>query len=120
LELWIAGLVGGFDVIGLRFCSGLAGWPQLASPKLHTHGFATAGNPSSAAGAPVSKRRFQTPLLMPAHLLSIPFRGSGGGAGKDFLPLAMPVRLLEFILLLLLQLLLLHSLLPSCLVQRYA
>ena len=59
------------------------GWSSSHShiiPKLqaHTHGNignGSAGDPSSAAGAPVSKRRFQTTLLMPAHSISIHGRG---------------------------------------------
>lgn len=75
------------DVIGLRAArrTGLAGPTHIS--QAHTHGFVTAGDPSAAAGAPVSKRRFQTRLPCPLHSMKC----------RNRLSDPWRVRLLEFI-----------------------
>lgn len=80
-------------VIGLHLDAGLTGpssqltslpFPSPPFPhtsQVHTHGIRAAGDPSSAAGAPVSKRRFQTPPLMPAHSGPVPIHDQCSSSG---------------------------------------
>jgi hypothetical protein len=110
--------------------------PSLPSPhtsQVHTHGIRAAGDPSSAAGAPVSKRRlskhhrscppirvwYQSMTSAPA--VAQQWWRAGGDAAHPG-----QVRLLEFLLSIIILMILIILIIitapfaPSCCVRRYA